>query len=193
MHVMATTEMEKASERTWNPLEILDTDLADEEDAAADSANTNAYLIFQLQGQWLAANVCQVREILDDQPLTPLPNAPHDVEGMIDVRGKGITVVNLAQHLGIRVHSEVEPERIVVFEFERTSKAPLAIGVRTETVRDVCQINDRDIEETPEALNDWDQSMLLGVSRFDDRIVILIDLSAIIAKCGDDADIFSFS
>ncbi|PWJ10187.1 chemotaxis protein CheW [Jannaschia seohaensis] len=179
-----------AAEPAWNPLEILDTDLDAPEEGVDDT--TQAYLIFQLHGQWLAASVAQVREILDDQPLTPLPNAPHDVEGMIDVRSKGVAVVDLAHHLGIRSQGRSEPERIVVFEFERGDRPPLAIGVRTETVRDVRQIGEAEIEPTPEALGRWDQTMIQGVTRVDDRIVVLVDPSSLVRRPDAADDAFDF-
>lgn len=179
------------SETPWNPLSVLDKDVASPVTAEEDTAQS--YVIFELKGQWLATNVSQVREILDDQALTSLPNAPGDVEGMIDVRGTSITIVDIAQHLGIRDYSDIQPERIVVFEFDRRDEAPLAIGVRTDTVRDVCHILDASIEDPPEALSSWDQSMIRGVSRVDNRMIIIIDFSTIVSKCSDNSDIFDFT
>ena len=176
---------------TWNPLGSLDDQASNTVSAAAD--DPQAFLIFMLGGQWLATNVGQVREILDDQPITPLPKAPHDVEGMIDVRGNGVAMVDLSQHLGVHPMNTDKPRRVVVFEFSRDGRTPLPIGVRTEAVRDVCLIQQDMIEAAPDSMRDWDQSMIEGIARIDGEIVVVVNLAAVFGGSSSHRDdVFDF-
>jgi purine-binding chemotaxis protein CheW len=181
-----------AEKRPWMPDSFFENQNTGEENGVREEPR--AFVIFQLGGQWLAVNVTQVREILDNMTVTPLPRAPHDVEGMIDVRGSGVCVIDLSSHLGLRGVIDKAAERIVVFEFARNGKSPLPIGVRTETVRDVTQISESDIERAPQAMQDWDHTLIEGIARIDDLIVVLVDLEAVLSGSpGANRDIYDFS
>lgn len=176
---------------TWNPLADLEGhDLEEGPDADEDG---RAFLIFMLGGQWLATDVAQVREILDDQPVTPLPKAPPDVEGMIDVRDSGVAIVDLTRYLGVQPMTSDQPRRIIVFEASRDSGPPLPIGVRTEAVRDVRQIRTAEIEDAPDALESWDNTAIEGVTRIDGGIVVVVDLQTVFGNRPTTAsDMFDF-
>src|SRR6056297_1463875 len=73
-------------------------------------------LSFVLGGQVFAVDVHHVREIVDLADIAPLPNAPHDVLGITDLRGQSIVIVDLAARLGTRAEP-ADDARIVVFEF----------------------------------------------------------------------------
>lgn len=177
-------------EPAWDPLAILKGDRAG--DATENDDDLEVFLIFELQGQTLATSVAHVREILDVRSITPLPNAPHDVEGIIDVRGKGVSVISIAGHLGMRATTASGSERIVILDFPRGNGSMTEIGVRIEAVIDVCQIQDADIEQTPQTLGSWDQKMIRGVTRRDDKLVVLIDLEQLFLKNQLPDDAFDF-
>ena len=158
----------------WNPLQLLNDGTSPKDTEPTEEAT--AYVVFKLSGQWLAVDVRQVREILDKQPITPVPNAPHDVQGIIDIRGRDVLIVDLAQHLGTVGLGEDDAARIVVFEFQRPGATPLPVGVLTEAVRDVVRLADDAIIDPPEALSRWDQSLLLGVTRLDGRPLVVLNL-----------------
>jgi purine-binding chemotaxis protein CheW len=148
--------------------------------------------VFRLNGQWLATSVRFVREILDDLTVTPLPNAPSDVLGVIDVRGESIPVVELGVHLGVHGgHGEAE-SRCLVCEIAREGAEPLVFGVRTQAVRDVRVIGDDGIEETPETLGAWDARLLRGVARLDDMLVMVVDLAPLARSSSADDSMFDF-
>ncbi|MEQ9259416.1 MAG: chemotaxis protein CheW [Roseovarius sp.] len=173
----------------WSPTDMLG--LRDDDETESDESDPQAYLIFELGRQRLAVTVAQVREILDDLEVTPLPKAPMDVEGMIDLRGHGVCVVDLRGRLGIPPAESRAAHRIVVFEFTRPGAAPLPIGVRTDAVRDVCLISPEAIEAKPESLQDWDGALIDGVTRLDEKIVVLVNLGAVF-ETGNAAGMFDF-
>lgn len=138
------------------------------------------FVTFELGGQWFAVSVDRVREILDRQPVTPLPQAPHSVEGVIDVRGVGVIVFDLTGRLGLARMEETEESRFLVFEFptgdeDRTT----AICVKADRVLEVSQILDDVIEATPDAGIPWDRNIIQGITRNGERIVVLLDFMSV--------------
>jgi len=142
-----------------------------------DDAST-AYLTFDLDGQTFAVAVQSVREILDPQPVTRLPNSSHDLLGVIDVRGVSVPIVDLTAHLGIG-HSEQGPDtRVVVFEMERPDGEPRPLGILAERVRDVCRLTMDDIEMAPDVSEGGIRNeVILGLCRRDGSLIVVVDLA----------------
>ena len=141
---------------------------------------SSTFLTFDLEGQTFAVSVEHVREILDEQPITRLPNAPHDVHGVIDVRGTSVPIVDLSGTLGASAERGGEDTRIVVFEIAGHSGEPKPVGIRSDRVRDVCRIEPADIESPPEVGNDGiDPELIIGLSRRAENIVVVIHLSRV--------------
>jgi purine-binding chemotaxis protein CheW len=145
---------------------------ADTQDDAA------AYLTFDLDGQIFAVAVQCVREILDTQPITRLPNSSHDLLGVIDVRGASVPIVDLTAHLGIGSSTEGQDTRMIVFEFERPGAEPRPLGILAERVRDVCRLRLEDFEKAPE-ISDGSvrNDLVLGLYRLDGTLIVVVDLA----------------
>ena len=137
----------------------------------------STFLTFDLDGQTFAVAVLRVREILDTQPLTRLPNSPHDVLGVIDVRGESVPVVDLTSRLGIGSAIHGPDTRMIVFEFEHRGKGACPVGVLADRVRDVCRIDPGDIEAAPDiGVGGIDRDLILGLCRRDGALIVVIDL-----------------
>lgn len=140
------------------------------------AAEPAAHLVFELSGQIFAVDVASVREILDLQPVATLPNAPADLVGMIDVRGQGVAVIDLAGRLGLAGGGRDEA-RILVFEFGARATPIAAVADR---VLAVAEIAPGEIEPAPRATGGWDAAALRGVTRMDGRIVMILELPALL-------------
>jgi purine-binding chemotaxis protein CheW len=152
-----------------NPGAATDADMPD--DAAA-------YLTFDLDGQIFAVAVQCVREILDTQPITRLPNSAHDFLGVIDVRGASVPIVDLTAHLGIGSATEGQDTRVIVFEFERPDADPRPLGILAERVRDVCRLRLEDFEKAPEISDGGIRNdLVLGLYRLDGALIVVVDLA----------------
>ena len=144
-----------------------------------DDAST-AYLTFDLDGQTFAVAVQSVREILDPQPVTRLPNSSHDLLGVIDVRGVSVPIVDLTAHLGIGVSEQGPDTRVVVFEMERSDGEPRPLGILAERVRDVCRLTMDDIETAPDVSEGGIRNeVILGLCRRDGSLIVVVDLARI--------------
>lgn len=143
-------------------------------DDNAQTAEPHTYVTFELAGQIFAVDVANVREILDLQPISRLPNAPADLLGMIDVRGEGIAVIDLPSHLGLMHQANPGDGRIVVFELGADRRKP--VGVIADHVLSVVAIADADIEPAPDAMTRWRSDAMIGVARVDGQLTMMLAL-----------------
>jgi purine-binding chemotaxis protein CheW len=115
----------------------------------------------------------QVREVRDMQAVTPVPGAPSYVEGVTNLRGQIITVVDLRKRLGLP-EKEGSGEKIMIIDLEKS-----AVGVVVDAVTEVSTIREADVEKNMEvtsALGDF----ILGVGKQSDHLAVILDISKIV-------------
>jgi purine-binding chemotaxis protein CheW len=100
---------------------------------------------FEVEGQVYALDVSQVREIVRSQSITPLPMAPRLIEGVIDLRGAVIPVVDLGCVLGFSRTQESTQSRIVVLDCDG-----LVLGLCVASATDVLSVDAARLEDVPE-------------------------------------------
>ncbi|MEE4209177.1 MAG: chemotaxis protein CheW [Parvularcula sp.] len=148
---------------------------AAEAEAAAKTDST-AYLAFDLAGQTLAVPVIGVREIIDRRTMTRLPGAPQDVAGLVDLRGTSVPIIDIDKKLGVPSRNRTAEARTIVFDFPQAPD-PFVVGIDADRVRSVLSIRKTEIERVPQAgLGSWDASLLNGIYRTADAVVVLLDL-----------------
>ena len=117
----------------------------------------------------------QVREVRDVQTVTPVPGAPSYIEGVTNLRGQIITVMDLRKRLNID-GAEDRGKKIIVIELGKT-----AVGVVVDTVTEVSTIAGADIErhmQVTKKLEDY----LVGVGKQGEKLIVILDLAKIIAE-----------
>ncbi len=130
-------------------------------------------------------NVSKVREIIRVPKLTELPGVPEFIEGIFDLRGVVIPVVNLAKWMGIEVPEEaVKNSRVIITEFNN-----VLIGFVVHDAKRIRRINWKDIEPASFAggagNGALDQSKITGVTRIeDDSVLLILDLETVVQDLG---------
>jgi purine-binding chemotaxis protein CheW len=151
-------------------------------------SSTATYVTFCLGSQTFGVEVTDVREILDLQTLYTLPQSLEDCEGVIDTRGESIPVINLARRLGLAGGERGADTRIIVFEIA-AHPGRRAIGVLADTVLDVEQIADDEIEPAPRAaFSGGGELALRGLARLQENIVVLLDIDRVFGAGLPDLD-----
>jgi len=130
-------------------------------------------VVFSLDREEFALPIETVREIINYVPVTKLPDAPHHVEGVINVRGKIVTVVDFAAALGLALSQPAK--QIIIVEFAGQDIG-LTVGQVTEVLR-AAEENFCDVGVLGE-----DVEYARGVYKCDDRIILLIDLEKSLLK-----------
>lgn len=128
-------------------------------------------------------NVAKVREIIKKPKLTELPGVPHFVEGIFDLRGVVIPVVNLATWMGIESPAGVEANtRVIIAEFNN-----ILIGFVVHDAKRIRRISWKDIEPASFAAGSGalDKSKITGVTRIeDDAVLLILDLENVVQELG---------
>ena len=128
-------------------------------------------------------NVAKVREIIKKPKLTELPGVPHFVEGIFDLRGVVIPVVNLATWMGIESPKDVEANtRVIIAEFNN-----ILIGFVVHDAKRIRRISWKDIEPASFAAGAGalDKSKITGVTRIeDDAVLLILDLENVVQELG---------
>lgn len=144
---------------------------------AADAAGT--YVTFDLAGETVGVSVSRVREILDMVPVNRMPNASMEIEGVIDIRGESIPVLDIGGRLGLHRSAEGEETRIIVMEISGPD-GDRPIGVPADRVRDVTSITATQIEAPPRAIDGHAPAQhLRGLARHDGLLVFLLDIDTL--------------
>jgi purine-binding chemotaxis protein CheW len=142
----------------------------------------NAYtekqlVLFGLDSEIYGVDISDVHEIIRMQPVTKVPKAPFYVEGIINLRGKVIPVVDIRKRFGLSGVEQTKDSRIVVVDIGGTT-----IGMIVDEVTEVIRIPSDSIEPPSEIVAAGDSDYLLGIARVDERMVILLDLDRLLPK-----------
>lgn len=114
------------------------------ESAALPGDNRVELACLELRGQLYGIDVHQVREIVRAQPATPLPHAPHLIEGVVDLRGAVVPLVDLGRALGGEPLPPAESNLIAVLEVDG-----LVLGLLVEGALDVLSLEAADVQAPP--------------------------------------------
>ena len=145
------------------------------------AARAGKYLTFVLGGESYGIGILQVREIIRPTAITPVPRMPPHFRGVINLRGKIIPVLDLRAKFGLAVTAGHDRACIVVVQVRTTESAGAPTGLLVDTVDEVIQLSDKDIEPPPDFGRRLDARHLLGIAKVGTGVKILLALDCIIA------------
>jgi purine-binding chemotaxis protein CheW len=137
------------------------------------------YLIFQLGHEEYGIEVLKVREIMGLQEITPVPNTPTFVKGVINLRGKVIPVVDLRIRFGIEERDHTSRTCVIVVHVQHLD-GPIPMGIIVDGVAEVLNISESDIEDTPDFGSKTDLTFLLGMANMKDGVKLLLSLDDVL-------------
>jgi len=138
------------------------------------------YLTVVLDNEAYGIAVLKVREIIRLQKITPVPQMPADVKGVINLRGRVIPVIDLRVKFGLAAEFG-ERTCIVVVLIPRGSGQTIQMGLIVDSVEEVVNIGADDIEPTPDFGTHIDTSCLLGMAKVKGAVKTLLDLDKVLA------------
>lgn len=145
------------------------------------SRNAMQYVTLGIDHDVFAVDVDKVREILDMQPVSRVPNAPPFLVGVIDVRGQAVPVLDLRVKLGLPAVPPTGHTRIIVLEVGgRGGARPM--GLITDRVFEVTPLADRDLEPPPEVGIRWKSDYIQAIGRHNGTFVIVFDLARLFSS-----------
>ena len=124
--------------------------------------------------------IALVREILDFQRITKLPQAPAHVVGMIDVRNETVPVVDLRLKLGLPALAPTPATRIVVLSIQIAGH-PTALGLLVDCVFEVASLDGDALHPPPVVGGRWRAESIAGIGRRKDAFVVVFDMPKLLA------------
>lgn len=150
------------------------------EAATVEAIESTLYLTFRLEKELLALDVSRVREVLDLCPITRVPRTPEFMRGVINLRGTVIPVMDLRQKFGMSATESTIESRIVVMEIKLEDKESV-VGILTESVHDVIEINRNSIDAAPETGTRWRREYIHGIGKHNGHFILLLDIDRVFA------------
>ena len=131
---------------------------------------------FTVGDELFAVDILRVQEINRMMSLTKVPQSPPGVEGVINLRGRIIPVLDLRVQFGFPKSEQSEHTRIIVIEVKGST-----IGFVVDSVREVMRINSNIVEPSPQMGTSIDSSYVSGVAKLDDQLLILLELENLLS------------
>jgi len=139
------------------------------------------YLTFSLAGEEYGIGIIQIKEIIGMMPITTVPRTPEFVKGVINLRGKVIPVIDLRLMFGMDPSEYTERTCIIVVEIEGKANTAV-IGIVVDSVSEVLNINEQDIEEAPSFGTKLDTNYILGMAKTEGGVKILLDIDCVLTS-----------
>ena len=134
-------------------------------------------LIFNINGEYYAADIKEVERILGYEETTRLPESPDFVEGLINYEEGILPIISLAKRFNLGESVRKQESKIIV-----TKHADEIYGIIVDVVSEVRDIKADDIEEPPKVISGISRRYIKGLIKLDNRIIIFLNLANILTE-----------
>ncbi|MEW5784989.1 MAG: chemotaxis protein CheW [Bacillota bacterium] len=128
-----------------------------------------------LEQEEFACKIADVREVLKMVRVTPLPRSLDYVEGVINLRGEVIPVLDLRKRFGLPGSERTEQSRIIIVEVQSRM-----VGLIVDSVSEVIRLPNKQIQEAPNQVAGSRTHLIVGVGKIDERLLIILNLERIL-------------
>jgi purine-binding chemotaxis protein CheW len=129
---------------------------------------------FKLENDEFGVDILKVQEINRMMNITKIPNTPSFTEGVINLRGKIIPIIDLRKKLGFESKIYDKATRIIVIELDG-----IVLGFVVDSVSEVLRIPRNTIEPPPSIIGGVESDYIEGVGKLEDRLLILLELKKV--------------
>jgi purine-binding chemotaxis protein CheW len=148
---------------------------------ATTDARPGKYLVFQLGREEFGIRVLKVREIMGIQEITGVPQTPGHVQGVINLRGKVIPVVDLRLKFGLPEQEYTQRTCIIVVQVQGEA-GPMLMGIVVDGVAEVLNLAAADIEDTPDFGAGTATPYLSGIAKVKGKVKILLEIDRVLTS-----------
>ena len=132
-------------------------------------------VVFKLEKEEFAVDIQQVREVLKMSQVTPLPQSAHYIEGVINLRGEVIPVVDLRKRFELPLGERDGQTRIIIVEIQESN-----VGLIVDSVTEVLRFSSSAIQPPPARVAGTRTDLIKGVGKVADRLLIVLNLEKIL-------------
>ncbi len=135
------------------------------------------YLTFELAGEEYGVEILKVKEIIGIMNITSVPQTPEFVKGVINLRGKVIPVIDLRLKFGMNTKEYDERTCIIVVDINN-----MVTGIVVDSVSEVLNIKEEEIEETPSFGVKLYTEYILGMAKIKEQVKVLLDIDKVLTS-----------
>jgi len=134
-------------------------------------------LVFHVANEEMGLDISCVREVLRPQTICPLPRTPSFIEGVINLRGHLVALIDLGKRLNAR-RVEDENKRIIVCKVNNS-----IVGLTVNSLKEIIALSEEEIRPTPEVVStQMEAEVLSGVATVGERMIPILDLDHILTR-----------
>lgn len=142
-------------------------------------AKAGKYLTFVLKDENYGIPICVVKEIIAMLPITKVPKTPNFVKGVINLRGKVISIMDLRLKLELEERLYDERTCIIVVDIQE-GELSKQMGIAVDIVAEVVDISEKEIQSLEKEDVQIDGDFIRGIAKLKERVVILLDIQKIL-------------
>lgn len=139
----------------------------------------NQYLTFILDGEEYGVPILKVNGIQGWEKSTPIPNSPHYVLGIINLRGEVVPIIDLRKRFGLKAVPYDSHTVVIVVRLEQDDKKR-TIGLVVDAVADVYDIRKEQVHSTPDFGGRINNDFVQGLGMINEKLVILLEIDKLI-------------
>lgn len=133
---------------------------------------------FIVAGEEFGVDIMSVQEIIRMVEITKVPNCREYVDGIINIRGKVIPIIDFRKRFNLdRYEAEPNDRRIIIVKLDNTT-----IGITVDKVSQVFKLPIEQIEDPPQAIRGYDSDAISGVGKVGEKLIILLDLQKLFTE-----------
>ncbi|MBI5468350.1 MAG: chemotaxis protein CheW [Deltaproteobacteria bacterium] len=147
-----------------------------------DSKEVLQLVTFRLGNEEFSLDILKVQEIIRHMDLTRVPKTPEFVDGVINLRGRVIPVLDLRKRFGLPKDENTNETRIIVVDVDNRT-----VGLKVDAVSEVLRLPADTVEPPPAIITGVESEYIKGVGKLDGRLLILLDVAKILTCTERDA------
>jgi purine-binding chemotaxis protein CheW len=137
------------------------------------------YVTVRIGDQLFGVAVSDIREVFAPHAITPVPRAPEGIAGLLNLRGRIVTMIDARSRLGLAARAADAPAMALGLE-----DGPELYGVLVDTVSEVLRLDPAAADTAPGHLDARWRPLIRGVHRLDDQLLAVLDIRALIGRRG---------
>lgn len=143
------------------------------------ASRAGKYLTFKLGGEEYGIEILRVTTIIGLMDITSIPDTPHYIRGVINLRGKVIPVMDMRGRFGLEEAEDTNKTCVIVVEAKRDMET-VQVGILVDSVSEVLDISSDRIEDAPPFGNGHATDYILGMAKVNDDVKILLDIDRVL-------------
>lgn len=140
---------------------------------------TKQFLSFGLAGEEYAVDILKVQEIRDSSEPTLVPNSPDYIDGVLNLRGEIIPVINLRTRFGLAQDDSLANRIVIILNIADGNKSRL-MGILVDVFKETYDVNLSSISLAPAGISAIDDEFIIGLTTANEAMLILLDADALL-------------